>query len=133
MTPSSTAQHADLDAGRVDITITATDNLFAWNASKTSDIVQMAQLEDHRDQVLMLRPGLPSLAAAATVLQLTIDAPGNGFAILAYAMLRRLGYEPGSYQVADVGGVRARYQALSDAVQPDPAGTAAGRAGRPTA
>lgn len=113
MTPSSTAQHADLDAGRVDVAITATDNLFAWNAGKTSDIVQIAQLEKTTDQVLMLRPGLPSLAAAATI-RLAVDAPGNGFAILAYAMLRRLGYEPESYQVAAVGGVRARYQTLSD-------------------
>lgn len=113
MTPSSTAQHADLEARRVDVAITATDNLFAWNAGKTSDLVQIAQIEKTTNQVLMLRPSLPSLAETATI-RLAVDAPGNGFAILAYAMLRRLGYEPGSYKVIEVGGIRARCQALSE-------------------
>lgn len=111
MTPSSAAQRADLDAGRVDVAITATDNLFAWNADKRFYVVQIAQIEKTTDQVLILRPGLPSLSETTTI-RLAVDAPGNGFAILAYAMLRRRGYEPGSYQVAEVGGVRARYQAL---------------------
>ena len=113
MTPSSTAQYADLRTGRVDVAITATDNLFAWNADAAPDVVQIAQIETTTDQVLMLRAGLTSLAEG-TALRLAVDAPGNGFAILAYAMLRRLGREPGSYQVLEVGGVRARYQALND-------------------
>jgi len=112
MTPSSTAQRADLDSGRVDVAITSTDNLFAWNASG-SDMVLIGQIEKTTDQVLMTRPGLPSLTGASQ-LRLAVDAAGNGFAILAYAMLRRIGFQVGSYEVVEVGGVRARYQALHD-------------------
>lgn len=112
MTPSSTAQRADLDSGRVDVAITSTDNLFVWNASG-SDMVLIAQIEKTTNQVLITRPGLPSLTGSGR-LRLAVDAPGNGFAILAYAMLRHLGFLPGSYEVVEVGGVRARYQALRD-------------------
>lgn len=112
MTPSSTAQRADLDSGRVDVAITSTDNLFAWNTSG-SDMVLIGQIEKTTNQVLMTKPGLPSLTEASR-LRLAVDASGNGFAILAYAMLRRLGFPVGSYEVVEVGGVRARYQALRD-------------------
>ena len=111
MTASSGQQRADLDAGRVDVAITAADNLFAWCA-RGSDVVQVAQIEKTTDLALMLRAGLPSLAAADAI-RLAVDARGNGFAVVAYAMLRRLGYELGSYEVIEVGGVRARYQAAS--------------------
>jgi ABC-type nitrate/sulfonate/bicarbonate transport system substrate-binding protein len=110
LTPSSAAQRADLDSGRVDVAITSTDNLFAWTASG-SDIVQVAQIEKTTDLALVTRPGLPSLREAGRP-RLAVDAPGNGFAIVAYAMLRRLGYEAGGYEVTEVGGVRERYQAL---------------------
>lgn len=113
MTPSSAAQRDDLAAGRVDVAITATDNLFAWNTGGAADMVLIAEIEKTTDLALMLRPGLPSLAAAG-VPRLAVDAPGNGFAIVAYGMLRRLGLEPGSYAVTAVGGVRERYQALHD-------------------
>jgi ABC-type nitrate/sulfonate/bicarbonate transport system substrate-binding protein len=112
MTPSSTAQRADLDSGRVDVAITSTDNLFAWNASG-SDTVVIAQIETTTDQVLVTRPGLPSLTGPGR-LRVAVDAPGNGFAVVAYAMLRNLGFQPGSYEVVEVGGIRARYQALRD-------------------
>ena len=64
MTPSSTAQRADLDSGRVDVAITSTDNLFAWNTSG-SDMVLIGQIEKTTDQVLMTKPGLPSLTEAS--------------------------------------------------------------------
>ncbi|GAA4718608.1 hypothetical protein Prum_014470 [Phytohabitans rumicis] len=108
---SSHAQQQDLDDGRVDLAITATDNLFAWNAAG-SDIALVAQIETTTDLALMLRPGLPSLDDLDPV-RLAVDAPANGFAIVAYAMMSRLGRVPAQYEVVEVGGVRERFEALT--------------------
>src|SRR3954451_14361408 len=60
MTASSTAQRQDLDSSAVDLAITSTDNLFAWNAAG-SDMAVVAQIETPTDLALKLRPGLASL------------------------------------------------------------------------
>ncbi|TQS45118.1 ABC transporter substrate-binding protein [Cryptosporangium phraense] len=109
---SSAAQRQDLDANRADVGITSTDNLFAWNAAG-SDLAVIAQIETTTDLVLMLRPGLSSVAGATRV-RLAVDAPANGFAIVAYSMLARLGLPAARYEVVEVGGVRERFSALSE-------------------
>jgi ABC-type nitrate/sulfonate/bicarbonate transport system substrate-binding protein len=108
--PSSSAQWHDLDAGRADLAVTATDNLLAWN-STGSDIAVVAQIETTTDLALMLRPGLGSIEQPAVV-RLAVDAPTNGFAIVAYAMMAALGRTPAQYDVIEVGGVRERFDAL---------------------
>jgi ABC-type nitrate/sulfonate/bicarbonate transport system substrate-binding protein len=108
---SSHAQRRDLDGGRIDLAITATDNLFAWNAAG-SDIAVVAQIETTTDLALVLRPGLPSLDRL-DVVRLGVDAPTNGFAIVSYSMMRRLGRAPARYAVVEVGGVRERFEALA--------------------
>jgi len=108
-TPSSVSQRSDLDNGVVDVAITATDNLFAWNASG-SDIVLVGQIETATDLALTVRPGLGTLADAGRV-RLAVDAPTNGFAIVAYAMLADLGMSD-RYEVVEIGGVRERLEAL---------------------
>jgi ABC-type nitrate/sulfonate/bicarbonate transport system substrate-binding protein len=110
--PSSTAQRHDLDAGLADLAITATDNLLAWNATG-SDIAVVAQIETTTDLALMLRPGLGSIEEP-DVVRLAVDAPTNGFAIVAYAMMSRLGGTSAQYEVSEVGGVRERFDALAD-------------------
>jgi ABC-type nitrate/sulfonate/bicarbonate transport system substrate-binding protein len=110
MTTSSGAQRADLVAGTIDVAITSTDNLLAWNPSG-SHIVQIAQVETTTDLTLMLRPGLATLDDVRRP-RLAVDAATNGFAIVAYAMLDRLGHSSDSYQAVEIGGVRARYDAL---------------------
>ena len=109
--PSSTVQRHDLDAGVADLAITATDNLLAWNADG-SDIVVVAQIETTTDLALMLRPGLGSIEEP-DVVRLAVDAPTNGFAIVAYAMMAALGRTPSQYDVVEVGGVRERFDALA--------------------
>jgi ABC-type nitrate/sulfonate/bicarbonate transport system substrate-binding protein len=110
LTTSSHAQRADLDAGVVDVAITASDNLFAWNATG-SDIAIIAQIESITDLALTVRPGLAELSSVSG-LRLAVDAPSNGFAVVAYAMLKRLGLSQGSYNIVEVGGVRERFDAL---------------------
>ena len=119
--PSSHAQHADLAEDRVDVAITATDNLFAWGAAG-SDIVLIGQIETTTDLALLLRPGLESLDELGAV-RLAVDAPANGFAVVAYAMMARLGrvgsadgagqHEGAPYEVVEVGGVTERFEALA--------------------
>src|SRR3954470_3878318 len=112
MTASSAAQRQDLDSGAVDLAVTSTDNLFAWNASG-SDIAVVAQIETTTDLALVLRPRLESLDRL-DVVRLAVDAPTNGFAIVAYAMMARLGRSPAQFEVVEVGGVRERFEALAD-------------------
>jgi ABC-type nitrate/sulfonate/bicarbonate transport system substrate-binding protein len=112
MTPSSIAQRQELDSGAVDLAITSTDNLLAWNAAG-SDIAVVAQIETTTDLALVLRPGLRSLDDL-DVVRLAVDAPTNGFAIVAYSMMSRLGLTSAQYEVAEVGGVRERFDALAD-------------------
>lgn len=106
---SSQAQRDELVAGRSDIAITSADNLFAWNAAG-SDIAVIAQIESTTRLVLMSGPHVASLRDL-DVVRLGVDAPANGFAIVAYAMMARLGHD---YLVIPVGGVQERFAALAN-------------------
>lgn len=108
---SSHAQRADLKGSRVDVGVTAIDNLFVWNA-EGDDLVVIGQMESSTDLALLLRPGLAGLTELDTV-RLAVDAPANGFAVVAYTMMRRLGRMPSNYEVIEVGGVVERFDALA--------------------
>lgn len=108
--PSSNAQLDDLLEGRADVAITATDNLFVWNESG-ADLALIGQVESTTDLVLLLRPGVRSMDDL-DVLRLAVDAPTNGFAVVAYAMMERLGRARSAYEVVEVGGVKERFEAL---------------------
>ncbi|KQU38444.1 MULTISPECIES: ABC transporter substrate-binding protein [unclassified Rhodococcus (in: high G+C Gram-positive bacteria)] len=110
-TPSSISQRADLDNGVVEVAVTATDNLLAWNATG-SDVVSIGQIETTTDLALTCRAGLGSPADAGRI-RLAVDAPTNGFAIVAYAMLADPSLSAG-YDVVEIGGVRERLAALGD-------------------
>ena len=93
--PSSTAQRAELAEGVADVAVTATDNLFAWNTAAAGaldalDAAVFAQIDRTADMFLAVRSGRESLLDGAPV-RLAVDAPTNGFAIAAYAMLEHLG------------------------------------------
>jgi ABC-type nitrate/sulfonate/bicarbonate transport system substrate-binding protein len=114
--PSSTAQRAELAEGVADVAVTATDNLFAWNtaaagASDALDAAVFAQIDRTADMFLAVRSGRASLLDGEPV-RLAVDAPTNGFAIAAYAMLEHLGLARDGYEVVVVGGVMARFEEL---------------------
>lgn len=106
---SSNQQRHDLDAGSVDVAVTSIDNVFAWDA-RGSDIGLLAQIETTTDHALMLAPGLTRVEDIPG-LRLAVDAATNGFAVVAYALLARLGLEA-TYEVLEIGGVRERFDAL---------------------
>ncbi|GGG26863.1 hypothetical protein GCM10007304_45800 [Rhodococcoides trifolii] len=110
-TPSSISQRTDLDDGVVEVAVTATDNLLAWNATG-SDVVLIGQIETTTDLALTCRAGLGSPKDAGRI-RLAVDAPTNGFAIVAYAMLADPALAAG-YDVVEIGGVRERLAALGD-------------------
>ena len=107
---SSHAQLDDLVEGRADVAVTATDNLFTWNRSG-ADLALIGQVESTTDLVLLLRSDVSDLDDLS-VLRLAVDAPTNGFAVVAYAMLEQLGRPASSYDVIEVGGVTERFEAL---------------------
>ena len=110
LVPSSYAQLEDLVEGRADVAITATDNLFVWNESG-ADLALIGQIESTTDLVLLLRPGVQSLDDLEVV-RLAVDASTNGFAVVAYAMMERLGRARSAYEVIEIGGVKERFEAL---------------------
>lgn len=110
LVPSSYAQLDDLLKGRADVAITATDNLFVWNAAG-ADLALIGQIESTTDLVLMLRPGVRS-ADEVGVLRLAVDASTSGFAVVAYAMMKRLSRDKSTYEVLEMGGVKERFEAL---------------------
>ncbi|MFW0796728.1 ABC transporter substrate-binding protein [Gordonia sp. CPCC 205515] len=112
MVRSSHEQRAQLDDGTATVAITASDNLFVWNADG-SDILLIGQIETTTDLSLMMRPGVPSLHDARP-LRLAVDAPTNGFAIVAYAMLSASQVIREDYEIVEIGGVRERFEALSN-------------------
>ena len=107
---SSHAQLDDLVEGRADVAVTATDNLFTWNRSG-ADLALIGQVESTTDLVLLLRSDVSDLDDLSA-LRLAVDAPTNGFAVVAYAMLEQLGRPASSYDVIEVGGVTERFEAL---------------------
>ena len=110
LVPSSYAQLDDLLKGRADVAITATDNVFVWNAAG-ADLALIGQIESTTDLVLMLRPGVRS-ADEVGVLRLAVDASTSGFAVVAYAMMKRLSRDKSTYEVLEMGGVKERFEAL---------------------
>lgn len=111
---SSAQQWAELRAGACDVAVTATDNLFVWNAVRPGSvpparIALIAQIETTTLISLVLRPGLTSLDRLEGV-HLGVDAPDNGFAVVLRAMMAHLGHA--DYSLDSVGGVRERLDAL---------------------
>lgn len=109
---SSDEQFEALSAGRVDLAVTAMDNVIAWNRRQgPADFRIVAQIERTTPLHLIARPGLKALddVRGGTVL---VDAPGNGFVIALRAMLAEAGLGADSYTLCPAGGVKERFDAL---------------------
>lgn len=106
-TPSSAEQLRALLAGEQDMVVTAIDNLFEWTRAG-ADLRLVAQVEQTTPLGIHAGGDVESLADLAGC-RFAVDAPDNGFALIAKHLLRDAGVEV-DYVV--VGGVRERLDAL---------------------
>jgi len=106
-TPSSAEQLRALLAGEQDMVVTAIDNLFEWTRAG-ADVRLVAQVEQTTPLGIYAGVDVESLADLAGC-RFAVDAPDNGFALIAKHLLRDAGVEV-DYVV--VGGVRERLDAL---------------------
>jgi ABC-type nitrate/sulfonate/bicarbonate transport system substrate-binding protein len=109
---SSDEQFEALTAGRVELVVTAMDNVIAWNRRPgPGDFRIVAQMEHTTPLQLIGRPGMRELAElrGGTVL---VDARGNGFVVALRAMLADAGLGADSYALHPAGGVKERFDAL---------------------
>jgi len=106
-TPSSAEQLRALLAGEQDMVVTAIDNLFEWTRAG-ADVRLVAQVEQTTQLGIHAGGDVESLADLAGC-RFAVDAPDNGFALIAKHLLRDAGVEV-DYVV--VGGVRERLDAL---------------------
>lgn len=108
-TTSSAEQLRALLAGEQDMVVTAIDNLFEWTRAG-ADLRLVAQIEATTPLGIHARGGVKALAELAGC-KFAVDAPDNGFALIAKRLLRDAGVE---VDFVVVGGVRERLDALLD-------------------
>ena len=108
-TTSSAEQLRALLAGEQDVVVTAIDNLFEWTRAG-ADLRLVAQIEASTPLGIHAGPDAKSLADLAGC-RFAVDAPDNGFALIAKRLLWDAGVE---VEFVVVGGVRERLDALLD-------------------
>lgn len=106
-TTSSAEQLAGLLDGTIDVAITAMDNLFEWDRAG-ADVRLIAQVEATTPLGIYARDEMATMADLAGC-RFAVDAPDNGFALLARHLLGSAGIDV-DYVV--IGGVRERFEAL---------------------
>jgi ABC-type nitrate/sulfonate/bicarbonate transport system substrate-binding protein len=106
--PSSAAQMASLAEGRIEIAMTAMDNVVA---REEGDIFAFLGAASGGRFNLMVAPAVKSVAdlKART---LAVDALASGYALVLIDMLRREGLGAADYQLVSVGGSRERLAAM---------------------
>jgi len=105
--PNSATQIAALRAGRIDIALTAMDNILPY----PGELFAFLGLNDGGRMSLMVRPTIRA-AGELRGQPLAVDALASGYAFVLMEMLARAGLAPGSYELVSVGGSRDRLAAM---------------------
>jgi ABC-type nitrate/sulfonate/bicarbonate transport system substrate-binding protein len=105
--PNSRTQIALLRDGRIDIALTAMDNIVPY----PGELVAFLGLNDGGRMSLMVAPAIPDFEALRGR-PLAVDAVASGYAYVLMEMLARGGLAPGSYELVSVGGSRDRLAAM---------------------
>jgi hypothetical protein len=108
---SSDEQYETLVQGGCDAVVTSMDNVFAWNRrTGPSDFRIVAQVE--RTTPLFLIGSSARRLADLRGAEILVDAQHNGFVIALRALLADAGIASDTYSLLEVGGVKARFDAL---------------------
>jgi ABC-type nitrate/sulfonate/bicarbonate transport system substrate-binding protein len=106
--PNSATQLASLVEGRIDIAMTAMDNVVAH---EDGDLFAFLGVNNGGRFNLMVAPSVKSYADLKGR-PLAVDALATGYAFVLMAMLQRGGLAVGDYELVSVGGSRERLAAL---------------------
>jgi ABC-type nitrate/sulfonate/bicarbonate transport system substrate-binding protein len=112
--PNSATQIAALREGRIEIALTAMDNILPY----PDELFAFLGMNDGGRISLMVAPRIRRYAELKGE-PLAVDALASGYAFVLMEMLARNGLAPGDYRLVSVGGSRERLRALQE-------GTAAG-------
>lgn len=107
--PSSAAQLADLAAGRIEIALTAMDNVVARDPK--DDAFAFLGVNNGGRLNLIVAPDVKTHADLRGR-QLAVDAVATGYSLVLMDMLRRGGLSAGDYELVSYGGSRERFAAL---------------------
>ena len=110
----STTQLAMLSEGRIDIAMTAFDNVVAYDErhDHANGIVAFVGVNNGGRSSLVAAPRFADIAALRGG-RLGVDALASGYAFVLQELLRAGGLEPHDYLLVSVGGSRQRWEALS--------------------
>src|SRR3989442_2287136 len=106
--PSSATQLASLIEGRIEIAMTAMDNVVAY---EEGDVFAFLGVTNGGRLNLMVAPTVKSYADLKGR-TLAVDAPSTGYSLVLMGMLLRGGLAAGDYALVGVGGSRERLSAL---------------------
>jgi len=106
--PSSATQLASLIEGRIEIAMTAMDNVVAY---EEGDVFAFLGVTNGGRLNLMVAPTVKSYADLKGR-TLAVDAPSTGYSLVLMGMLLRGGLAAGDYALVGVGGSRERLAAL---------------------
>ena len=111
----STTQLTDLAEGRIDIAMTAFDNVVAWDErhGEAQALVAFLGVNNGGRSSLIAAPRI-GRAAQLRGGRLGVDAAASGYALVLQELLHREGVEPREYVLLSVGGSRQRWEALRD-------------------
>ena len=111
----STTQLADLAEGRIDIAMTAFDNVIAWDErhDAANAIVAFLGVNNGGRSSLLAAPSIARVEQLRGA-RLGVDAVASGYALVLQELMHRGGVEPGDYVLISVGGSRQRWEALRD-------------------
>lgn len=110
-TLSSEQIGSGLAEGTWDVGVCVMDNVIAWNDQYHSDLVMLVQLERSTEMSFVAAGDIYTLKQAVAE-PIAVDATTNGFVLVLYRALSRIGIDWRSCRFSEVGGVRHRFDSL---------------------
>lgn len=118
--PDSATQLTSLIEGKLDIAMTAVDNVIAYQEGqgevpvvRKPDLIAFLGVNNGGRFNLIVQPEITRYADLKGQ-TLGVDALTTGYAFVLQEMLRQGGLKPGDYKLVSVGGTRQRYEAVRD-------------------